>query len=57
MQSAKALLQNEDKMIAIDTNVIVRFLTRDDEKQYQKSYRIFADSKQIFIPISVILET
>jgi len=44
-------------MIAIDTNIIVRFLTHDDEQQYQKAYRIFAESEQLFIPISVILET
>ena len=44
-------------MIAIDTNIIIRFLTRDDEDQYQKSYQIFATSKSIFIPTTVILET
>ena len=31
----KALSLNGDNMIAIDTNIIVRFLTRDDEQQYQ----------------------
>jgi len=44
-------------MIAVDTNVIVRFLTKDDEAQYQKAYRIFAESAQLFIPTTVILET
>jgi predicted nucleic-acid-binding protein len=44
-------------MIAIDTNVIVRFFTRDDEQQYQKSYRLFSGAEEIFIPASVILET
>ncbi len=44
-------------MITIDTNVIVRFLTRDDEVQYQKAYQVFASSEQIFIPKTVILET
>jgi len=44
-------------MIAVDTNIIVRFLTRDDEQQYQKAYQIFADSEQLFIPATVILET
>lgn len=48
---------NGDNMIAVDTNVIVRFLTRDDEGQYQKAYRIFAESEQLFIPTTVILET
>lgn len=53
----KVSLPNGEKMIAVDTNIIVRFLTRDDEQQYQKSYQIFADSKQLFIPATVILET
>jgi len=44
-------------MVAVDTNVIVRFLTRDDEAQYQKAYRIFTESEQLFIPTTVILET
>lgn len=45
------------KMIAIDTNIVVRFLTRDDEAQYQKAYKVFAASESIFIPKTVILET
>ncbi len=43
-------------MISVDTNVIIRFLTRDDERQYKKSYSIF-NSQEIFIPDTVILET
>ena len=43
-------------MISVDTNVIVRLLTRDDERQYKKSYSIF-NSQEIFIPDTVILET
>ena len=43
-------------MIAIDTNIIVRFLTRDDEAQFLKAYNIFKE-EDIFIPDSVILET
>lgn len=43
-------------MIAVDTNVIVRFLTRDDEKQFQKAVKLFAEN-DICIPITVILET
>ena len=53
----RELLFNGDKMITIDTNVIVRFLTRDDEVQYQKAYQVFVSSEQIFIPKTVILET
>ena len=43
-------------MVAIDTNVIIRFLTRDDETQFQKAYALFKEH-DIFIPDSVILET
>lgn len=43
-------------MIAIDTNVLVRLLTRDDESQFQKAVSLFGQN-DIFIPITVILET
>lgn len=43
-------------MIAVDTNIIIRFLTRDDEKQYKKSFTIF-NKQEIFISDTVILET
>ncbi len=47
-------------MIAIDTNVIVRFLVRDDEKQAKVAYRCLKraekDRERLFIPLSVILE-
>jgi len=43
-------------VIAVDTNVIVRFLTHDDERQYKKSFAIF-NTKEVFIPDTVILET
>lgn len=43
-------------MIAVDTNVIVRLLTRDDEVQANKAVAIFS-KKNIYIPDTVILET
>lgn len=43
-------------MIAVDTNVVVRLLTRDDEKQFQKALALFT-KESIFIPDTVILET
>lgn len=43
-------------MSAVDTNIVVRLLTQDDEQQYNKSFRLFQE-KEIFIPDSVILET
>ena len=48
-------------MTAADTNVIVRFLVRDDEKQAKLVYRRLkqaeADRTQIFISLAVVLET
>lgn len=43
-------------MIAVDTNVLVRLLTRDDEKQFQKAASLFAEN-DIFIAATAILET
>jgi len=43
-------------VIAIDTNIIVRFLTRDDESQFQKSHALF-ENHNIFIADTVILES
>ncbi|MFA7175058.1 MAG: type II toxin-antitoxin system VapC family toxin [Kiritimatiellia bacterium] len=48
-------------MIALDTNVIVRFLIKDDEKQALCVYKRFkqAESKKerFFIPLPILLET
>ena len=43
-------------MIAVDTNIIVRLLTHDDETQYKQSLEIFSDN-EILVLDSVILET
>jgi predicted nucleic-acid-binding protein len=43
-------------MTSADTNLVVRLLTRDDEKQYQKAYRVF-EREEVFLPDTVILET
>lgn len=43
-------------MIAIDTNVIVRLLTKDNEAQYEAAFRLFS-SEDIFIADTVILES
>lgn len=42
-------------MIAIDTNVLVRLLTRDDERQFTVAHALFA-SESIFIADTVVLE-
>ena len=43
-------------MIAADTNVIVRLLTHDDERQYKRALSLFS-SQLVFIPDTVIQET
>ena len=47
-------------MVALDTNVIVRFLVRDDEQQAQAVYRRFkqaeAERAVLFVPLMVVLE-
>jgi predicted nucleic-acid-binding protein len=48
-------------MKAIDTNILIRFLTGDDELQAQKVYSIFknaeSEKKTLFVPLLVILES
>jgi len=48
-------------MKALDTNVIVRFLLKDDERQAKIIYRHFkqveADKEVLFVPLLVVLET
>lgn len=43
-------------VIAIDTNIVVRFLTKDDPTQLKQAAKLF-NEEEIFIPDSVILET
>lgn len=42
-------------MNAVDTNVVVRLLTRDDEQQFSRSLKLFQE-QDVFIPDSIILE-
>lgn len=48
--------QGVNGVVAIDTNVLVRLLSKDDEHQYAIAYNIFT-KEEIFIPDTVILET
>jgi len=43
-------------LISVDTNVLVRILTKDDELQLRKALSLFENS-EIFIVDTVILET
>ena len=43
-------------MLAIDTNLVVRYLTGDDPEQAAQA-RALIDANQIFVPTTVLLET
>ena len=47
-------------MVGVDTNILIRFLVGDDEKQANKVYKLFKgiedDKDELFVPILVILE-
>ena len=47
-------------MKAVDTNVLIRFIMKDDEKQAQSVYQLFKQSEQnqqpLFVPLLVVLE-
>jgi predicted nucleic-acid-binding protein len=43
-------------MIALDTNVWVRYVTNDDPVQAKKALQLIGSSEDIFLPITVLLE-
>ena len=43
-------------MVAVDTSVVVRFLTRDDPRQAARAVALFR-SEQVWLPKTVLLET
>jgi len=48
-------------MIALDTNVLIRFLVRDDEEQFERAERLIRRAARagepVFISLLVLLET
>jgi predicted nucleic-acid-binding protein len=48
-------------MMALDTNVLVRFLAKDDDRQAAVVYQLFKQSEEkqdvLFVPLLVVLET
>ena len=36
-------------MIAVDTNVLVRYLTNDDQAQAQRAYALLARATRVFV--------
>jgi predicted nucleic-acid-binding protein len=43
-------------VIGLDTNILVRYLTKDDEKQWKKAVEIIESGEQCFIANVVICE-
>ena len=43
-------------MIALDTNILARYLLRDDETQYQRAVARLTDGNTYAVPITVSLE-
>ncbi|MDM8522067.1 type II toxin-antitoxin system VapC family toxin [Desulfococcaceae bacterium HSG8] len=47
-------------MKGVDTNILIRLLTGDDEQQAKKVYKIFkeaeSEKKEFFVPLVVVLE-
>jgi predicted nucleic-acid-binding protein len=43
-------------MVAVDTNILVRFLVKDDLAQFQRAEKLLQDH-DIYIPDTVLLET
>jgi predicted nucleic-acid-binding protein len=46
----------QDPVIAIDTNVVVRFLVNDDREQARRA-RALIDGEEVFVATTVLLET
>ena len=43
-------------MIGLDTNVLIRYLTRDDERQWQQASELLSSEQQCFIANVVLCE-
>ncbi len=44
-------------MISIDTNVVVRVVTRDDPEQAEVARKLFQQAERLWLPKTVLLET
>jgi predicted nucleic-acid-binding protein len=43
-------------MMAVDTNVLARYLTNDDREQARRAMAVLAEAKAILVPHTVLLE-
>ena len=43
-------------MISVDTNLLARFLLKDDPAQHRRAVAVLKSDEEVFIPITVLLE-
>ena len=43
--------------VVIDTNILIRFILADDDKQYKSTLRLFDEADSITIPTVILCET
>ena len=43
-------------MISVDTNLLARFLLKDDPAQHRRAVAVFKSDEEVFIPVTVLLE-
>lgn len=43
-------------MISVDTNLLARFLLKDDPAQHRRAIAVLKSDEEVFIPITVLLE-
>lgn len=43
-------------MISVDTNLLARFLLKDDAAQFRRAVAVLQSDEEVFIPITVLLE-
>ncbi|MFA6109899.1 MAG: type II toxin-antitoxin system VapC family toxin [Candidatus Latescibacterota bacterium] len=43
-------------MISVDTNLLARFLLRDEPAQHQRAVAVLEAEEEVFVPVTVLLE-
>ena len=43
-------------MISVDTNLLARFLLKDDPVQHRRAVAVLASGEEVFVPVTVLLE-
>ena len=43
-------------MISVDTNLLARFLLKDDAAQFRRAVAVMQSGEEIYIPVTVLLE-